>query len=348
MTHTRTKTWSLLPGLGLLAIVTAGCGYDFTVLAGDGGASDGGASDGAAPDGSTLCGNGELDIGEDCDSVVLNDSCEDLGFAGGGDLSCASNCTFDTSECHLGGCGNGALDVGEECDTVNLGGANCVTLGWTAGTLACTPQCTYDTSLCTEWCDPFGENPCPASSISDDFEDGVQAAIWGASFTTGGSSYAEDQGFLILTLPTTSEGYAAYLTDAVYQLSTYDITVEHISFSTSNENAECSFEVKDADSDDVAGISLSDSQLSFFSYINLSQNVVTTTPLQTMHRYWRLGSTGGNFYAETSHDGATWTQLGSMPNPFQMERVQIAIKAGIWQIFTSLDNAIFDNFNLLP
>lgn len=52
-----------------------------------------------------LCGNGLVDPGEDCDTLNLSDTtCYDLGYLNGDNLSCNSECLFDTSECGIGVC----------------------------------------------------------------------------------------------------------------------------------------------------------------------------------------------------------------------------------------------------
>jgi hypothetical protein len=57
------------------------------------------ASVNVSADVQSLCGNGNIDSGEECDGSDLGGaSCSSLGFAGGS-LSCNSNCTFNTSAC---------------------------------------------------------------------------------------------------------------------------------------------------------------------------------------------------------------------------------------------------------
>ncbi len=65
----------------------------------------------------TLCGNGVIDQGEECDGTELNDeTCMDRGFTGG-TLDCTADCHFDESHCIAAAeCGNGKVDQGEECD----------------------------------------------------------------------------------------------------------------------------------------------------------------------------------------------------------------------------------------
>jgi hypothetical protein len=50
---------------------------------------------------SSSCGNGVIDANEQCDLTNLGETptCELLGYAGGGQLACAANCTYDTNMC---------------------------------------------------------------------------------------------------------------------------------------------------------------------------------------------------------------------------------------------------------
>jgi cysteine-rich repeat protein len=64
-----------------------------------------------------LCGNDQIDIDEECDGNDLGGAtCADLGQQGG-QLTCASDCTFDVSQCAT--CGNGVVEGSEECDDGN-------------------------------------------------------------------------------------------------------------------------------------------------------------------------------------------------------------------------------------
>jgi hypothetical protein len=57
--------------------------------------------DGVVNQSCSLCGDSVVDPGEDCDvSNVDGQTCESLGFPGGGFLGCTSSCVFDTSLCH--------------------------------------------------------------------------------------------------------------------------------------------------------------------------------------------------------------------------------------------------------
>jgi hypothetical protein len=64
-------------------------------------------------DGPSLCGNGVIDYGEECDASNLNGlTCRNMaaGYTGG-ILRCASYCLYDVSACYY--CGNGHCESGE-------------------------------------------------------------------------------------------------------------------------------------------------------------------------------------------------------------------------------------------
>ncbi len=134
------------------------------------GSSDGGTSTGSSPDpdstsGTTddsdsastssstsegeVCGNGMIDRDEQCDADDLSDEdCISQGFDLGR-LTCAEDCTFDTSMCAMAVCGNGVAEGEEPCDGEDLGVRSCEAMGFDGGALECTPRCTVDDSHCT-------------------------------------------------------------------------------------------------------------------------------------------------------------------------------------------------------
>ncbi len=82
------------------------------------------------------CGDGERNGEEQCEGEDLGGAtCQSQGFIAG-TLTCATDCSYDTSSC-VRTCGNGRIDFGEECDGENLNGESCGE--W--GTLTCGADC---------------------------------------------------------------------------------------------------------------------------------------------------------------------------------------------------------------
>jgi len=166
------RRWALVTA-GLVAVAitgTGGCLVDFT--------GPGGPSGDAAP----TCGNGYIEMGEECDGENLaGRTCADLGFESG-TISCREDCLLDQYECE-GGCGNNRMegleecddglgnsdsvadacrtncvlprcgddvaDNGELCDGADLKGLSCESMNLGSGTVVCQPDCGgFDISGC--------------------------------------------------------------------------------------------------------------------------------------------------------------------------------------------------------
>ncbi len=97
-----------------------------------------------------ICGNGDAEPDEDCDTSDLRgESCQSLGF-GEGTLTCHNLCRWDTREC--GGCGDGYLNPAfEDCDRDAFpSDATCEDFGFLRGEVSCTSDCKIDPSTCTD------------------------------------------------------------------------------------------------------------------------------------------------------------------------------------------------------
>ncbi len=131
--------------------------------AGPGGQGPGGAGGaGGAP---ATCGNGAIDVGEDCDGVDLGGvSCTAFGYSSPAGLTCAS-CAFDSSGC-AATCDGALLEPGETCDGADLGSNDCTDIGYVNpdGALCeadclsvffgfCEPQCGNNVLEPDETCD---------------------------------------------------------------------------------------------------------------------------------------------------------------------------------------------------
>ena len=91
-----------------------------------------------------FCGDGVLNDfpNEQCDRGTNDQQCTDLGYLGG-TLTCANDCSFDTTQCQStiedGYCGDGTLNNGnnEQCEPGQPIDTTCFDMGFLSGTLSC-------------------------------------------------------------------------------------------------------------------------------------------------------------------------------------------------------------------
>jgi len=126
-------------------VATGGQGTGGDLATGGGGNAAGGMGTGGS--GGTVnvnCGDGEIDLGEQCDGSDLGGStCQSLRL-GGGTLACAADCTFDDTDCEMQtACGDGNIGAGETCDDGN-----------TASGDGCDDECQTEGSACVAHATP--------------------------------------------------------------------------------------------------------------------------------------------------------------------------------------------------
>ncbi|MBU1536652.1 hypothetical protein KKF84_15100, partial [Myxococcota bacterium] len=96
------------------------------------------------------CGDGVLDVGEECDGDNLGGQyCQVLGFYSG-NLLCNDDCTLNIQSCQAGGfCGDSVIQRDNEiCDGPALLEESCEDLGYPGGQLVCGETCRYNISGC--------------------------------------------------------------------------------------------------------------------------------------------------------------------------------------------------------
>ncbi len=99
------------------------------------------------------CGDGTVEVGEQCDGGLDGMQCDDVNPAfTGGSLRCdPDTCLWDTSNCEgIPGayCGNEVIEPGEQCDGDEWGDiVDCTDFDFTSGVLDCV-ACGFDTSDC--------------------------------------------------------------------------------------------------------------------------------------------------------------------------------------------------------
>lgn len=217
------------------------------------------SSDGSSSEGSSsttngdTCGDGALDAGEDCDGAELGGAtCDSIGMGfTDGTLTCADDCTYDTSGCST--CGNDLVEGAEECDGPDLAGSVCADLGmgFTGGTLACDASCAYDTAACTNVPWPVGgeviiteimQNPMALLDGDGEWFE-LYNPMMGVTYQLGScvvEGNMSDAGFTITTdLEIGPQEYRIFATDSMMdQGFIADFQWDDMEFSLNNSNDE--------------------------------------------------------------------------------------------------------------
>jgi len=130
-----------------------------------------------------LCGNGDIDAGEECDGTNFGvDTCETHGLVSG-TLSCIS-CAIDTSGCMAPAyCGDEIKNGVEECDNLDLGGKRCRDFSpFDSGTLSCSTDgsCLFNMSGCATCGNGIQEDPeeCDLGDLGDATCRSVKGNLW--------------------------------------------------------------------------------------------------------------------------------------------------------------------------
>lgn len=147
-----------------LASVVACSGGADNAVCGDQQCTGGETADSCAAD--CGCGNGVVNLAEQCDGPDLGTAtCESVAQRGG-TLRCNADCTFDVVGCDEYMCGNGIAEPGEDCDGSDVAGATCESAGFSGGPIGCTADCRLDAAgCCNNFCDTANSSVCAGDSV---------------------------------------------------------------------------------------------------------------------------------------------------------------------------------------
>jgi hypothetical protein len=181
------------------------------------------------------------------------------------------------------------------------------------------------------------------SSFTDDFTSGF-AGKWDAF---GSTCISETSGDLLAKpTPNASNEYCHVWTAAFFHLTCDSLTVKVAEATEDLLGAQTYIFVETA-----AGriILLKESQGFHFSGpadSGIDIPVGAYDPAQDL--WWRLREADGHLYFETAAEGTTWKTRSDMLTPISLDKVQIALGAGVYKPLTMPGQARFRCYNMPP
>lgn len=190
---------------------------------------------------------------------------------------------------------------------------------------------------------------CKASSLVDDFDDGVRGRAWGLSWESGGCTLAEPGGRARVTPPPgPATATCAYATSARYDLADDAVTVE-VPVMVNTATTTDAYLAVLVDGDNLLRTVEEAGTLYFQRYVGGTKtNLAFVAYEPALHRWWRIREQGGVVRFQTAPDGVAWTTRAEIATPFPVDAVTVQLAAGTWEPVASPGFVEFDRYNLPP
>ncbi len=185
-------------------------------------------------------------------------------------------------------------------------------------------------------------------TLTDNFDDNSQGALWNSSYANTGTTKEEKNGSVYLT-PATSSVAAAYA--GYYSTSSYDLTNSYAKINILNlpdQSTTALFYFNLAiDANSLLQFSIEQGWLIARKVVSGAVSTVDQIELDTTEMAWlRIRSADGSVYWEYSTNGLDWTVLTSTPNPITITALFAEVGAGTYESVASPGYARFDSFNI--
>ncbi|MBI4510523.1 MAG: hypothetical protein HY698_12895 [Deltaproteobacteria bacterium] len=187
---------------------------------------------------------------------------------------------------------------------------------------------------------------CSASSMKDDFDDGVIAPAWDRSYVGPGCVQRESGGVAVLVPGTTGRNYCAFQSAKAHDMRGDSTWVKVPRMVNTASQAQAFFQVVDP-SGAIAAMVQVGGELQV--KVGKDYSVIGRVPYDagTM-LWWRIRESGGTTFFETSPSGSSWTTRLSTPNPFDMSKVSLQLGSGAELPMGAAGEVNYDNLNLPP
>jgi hypothetical protein len=190
---------------------------------------------------------------------------------------------------------------------------------------------------------------CPASSLSDDFADGVRGDQWLPSTSSHCTMTENGQlEFGLSPAPSSCE----YISSYSYDLTGSSVIVEVPTAPTKADGAVSWLRaVTDETNESGYEIGVDEGTLQFVRVNSDGSGAteVTTTFDPVAHRWWRIREAGGQIVYETAPDGKTWTMHDSEPVSYPVTAMRTHLGVSVYdQAATAPGHVDFAHLNIPP
>lgn len=164
-------------------------------------------------------------------------------------------------------------------------------------------------------------------TLADDFTgSAINTTLW-SMITAGAATLDTVNDQIQLAVPTTAGGINTFGTTALYDATGSSVCARVGVAANGNGSTKTIMRVR-FDSSNAVTMRV---EAGAFHMTMQIAGTLTTTVLPVYnpdsHRWWRLRESGGNFYADTSPDGLTWTSQTSMPYTWDATNVTLRFES---------------------
>jgi hypothetical protein len=182
---------------------------------------------------------------------------------------------------------------------------------------------------------------CPASSLIDDFEDGLRAHAWERGYVSPGCTLTESDGQVAITPSATTTGACGYESSARYDLRDDSVTLDVAEVTAGA--AQTFLGVEDLSGAEALVVVESGMLI---ARAGTSTNVAAVPYDAAAHRVWRIRTEGTTLHWEASANGELFTEIAAAEAPIDASSVLINVGAGTYVVTASPGQARFAGLNV--
>lgn len=182
-------------------------------------------------------------------------------------------------------------------------------------------------------------------SLTDNFDDNsIDNTKWTTGSSGSGSSIAETNGQLVVTLPSNVTGFS-FVDSNTLDLTNSSAIVECPTRPNATNGTEQALQLR-LNASNYVGFKLQPNSIEMAYSVGGTPNSTFITRDDRLQHWFKIRESGGTVYWETSPDRTNWTIQRSEAAAFDLSTVKVRLHGGCWQAVASPGTAAFDNFNL--